>query len=333
MRSRIGGLLALVLGTGMIGLATAQPTTAVKPPKWQYAHDLRVRNAGVKNFDKETPKVGVEFFLDQQNGAAIAISQTGDLTVAAEVKPGDNKKADWLFAHDLRARKAAEAKFTQTTAKFGVEVFQDNGTGDLLYVSDKAGVALAPKPANIKTEQDPAWHHALVLKVRGPEEKSFTKDSKQFGLEAFTDGNTGELIYISEVGSLAVGKAPSSKPESGKAKAPTALHGLVLQVRKEGEANFTDKTKKVPVEVFRDNNTNGLVYVSETGSIATAPLPEKVESGKGVTWQYGLKLKARPGGEEKWENAKAYGVEVFKDNNTGYLVYISETGSIAVLAK
>lgn len=55
------------------------------------------------------------------------------------------------------------------------------------------------------------------------------------------------------------------------AKAPVWLHGLDLKARKGGEADFTDKTKKIGVEVFKDENTGNLVYISETGSIAVVP--------------------------------------------------------------
>src|SRR5262249_10480169 len=54
-------------------------------------------------------------------------------------------------------------------------------------------------------------------------------------------------------------------------KGPKWLHGLDLRVRKGGEADFTKETKKIGVEVFRDENNNNLVYITETGSIAVAP--------------------------------------------------------------
>jgi hypothetical protein len=54
-------------------------------------------------------------------------------------------------------------------------------------------------------------------------------------------------------------------------KAPGWLHGLELRVRKAGEADFTKDTKKYGIEVFKDENTGNLVYISETGSIAVVP--------------------------------------------------------------
>jgi hypothetical protein len=56
-----------------------------------------------------------------------------------------------------------------------------------------------------------------------------------------------------------------------EAKGPKWLHGLDLKVRKGGEADFTATTRKVGVEVFKDENNNNLVYISETGAIAVVP--------------------------------------------------------------
>ncbi|HEV3262126.1 MAG TPA: hypothetical protein VG013_35065 [Gemmataceae bacterium] len=55
------------------------------------------------------------------------------------------------------------------------------------------------------------------------------------------------------------------------AKGPKFLHGLDLKVRKGGESDFTDKTPKIGVEVFRDENNGNLIYISESGSIAVVP--------------------------------------------------------------
>ena len=334
MRARIAGLAGLVGGLAVAAVGPevmAQPPAAAKPV-WVYAHDLRVRKGGEKDFTKDTAKFGVEFFKDETGGAVVAISQAGDLAVIPGGQAGADKKATWLFAHDLRARKGDEEKFTKDTAKFGVEAFKDTASGRILYVSEKGTIALADAPASVATDKEPAWHHALILKVRGPNEKDFTS-AKKFGVEAFKDGNTGGLIYITETGDLACAPAPPQPPEPDQVKAPKALYGLELRVRKADEADFTANTRKVGVEVFRDENTGGLLYISETGSVAAAPSPAEVKSGQGVSWKHAMTLKARPGGVNEFEKASKFGVEVFQDNNTGYLVYASETWSIAVLPK
>jgi hypothetical protein len=50
-------------------------------------------------------------------------------------------------------------------------------------------------------------------------------------------------------------------------------------------------------------------------------------------WQRGFVLKARKGGEKEFDKAAKYGVEVFEDPNAKATIYLSETGSIAVLKK
>ncbi|MGL6075342.1 MAG: hypothetical protein ACRC8S_14395 [Fimbriiglobus sp.] len=300
-------------------------------PTWAYAHDLRARKGGSADFDKNTPKIGIEFFADKTYGATIGMTQSGSITVTAAT-PGTEKKAPWLFAHDLRARKSEEDKFSASTTKYGVEAFKDLATGKILYLSEKATTAFADMPANVATDKDPVWHHALTLKVRGPNEKEFTKDSKKFGLEVFKDGNTGGLIYLSETGHIATGAAPATAPAPDKVKAPKALYGLTLRCRKADEPDFGDKTTSFGIEVFRDDNSGTLLYVCETGSIATAPnVPTK--TGQGVAWKTGMTLKVRPGGEKDFAKANVYGVEVFEDSNSGHLIYIASTGNIAVLAK
>jgi hypothetical protein len=54
-------------------------------------------------------------------------------------------------------------------------------------------------------------------------------------------------------------------------KSPKWLHGLDLRVRKGGVPDFDKDTRKYGIEVFRDDNNNNLVYISETGSIAVVP--------------------------------------------------------------
>lgn len=330
MRGRTAGLIGLVAGLTATGVGFAQPPAA--KPVWQYAHDLRVRKGGSADFDKDTPKIGIEVFKDEPGGALVAVTQTGNLAVAPLGAIGAEKKATWLFAHDLRVRKGDEQTFTKDTTKYGVEVFKDVASGKLLYVCEKGTAAFADA-ASSATDKGPVWHHALIVKVRSPSEDQFTKDTQKYGFEVFKDENTGGLIYISEAGAIATAPAPPQPPAADRVKAPTALYGLTLRVRKADEADFGKDTKKYGVEVFRDENTGGLIYVSETGAVATAPAPENVMTGKGVTWQHAMALKARPGGVNEFEKAAKFGVEVFRDNNTGYEVYVCETGSIAVLPK
>lgn len=302
-------------------------------PKFLYGHDLRVRPGGKTDW-VDAVKIGVEVFEDESSKAIVAISEAGSLTVIPAAAVNTDKTAKWLTAHDLSVRKAGELEFTQKTKKFGAELFRDLGSNRLLYVTETASLAFAPIPAGLVTDKGPRWHHALEPKVRAPEQISFD-NAKRVGMEVFKDDNTGGLIYITETGSIAAAPAPKTQPDPKKIAPPKPAYGLVLRVRGADEPDFVKgKTKETTVEVFSDPNADDvLFYLSETGSVATAPNPGKLPDAKGVTWKSAMVLKARKGGEKSFDGAKKYGIEVFEDNRTGNLIFICETGAIAVLPK
>lgn len=326
------GLAVLAAGSGP---AAAQPKTDKgPPPKFLYGHDLKVRPGGEKLWDKAV-KIGVEVFQEETTKATVGISEAGSLSVFPAGPVGTDRNSKWLTAHDLKVRKAGEAEFTQKTKTWGVEVFRDLGSNRLLYVSEAASIAFAPTPGNLATDKGPKWHHALEPKVRAPEQETF-ETAKRFGLEVFKDENTGGLVYITETGAIATAAAPPTPPDPKKVANPKPVYGLVLLVRKADEGDFTAKTKKVAVEVFEDPNANTLFYLTEAGSVAVVPKPASYADVKGaeaLSWVTAMNLRARKGGEKDFDKAKKFGVEVFRDNRTGNLMYISETGAIAVLPK
>ncbi len=60
--------------------------------------------------------------------------------------------------------------------------------------------------------------------------------------------------------------------QDSKAKAPEWKGGSILAVRKQGEPEVGPGTKRVGVEVYRDETTNHWIFVSETGDIAVSPV-------------------------------------------------------------
>lgn len=65
--------------------------------------------------------------------------------------------------------------------------------------------------------------------------------------------------------------APRLYGQEGQIKGPKWQYGLGTRVRGGNEADFNKDTKKVGIEVYRDENNGCLIYVSETGSIAVVP--------------------------------------------------------------
>lgn len=347
MRKRIAvGLTALTAGLvltfGAPDRAAAQkdkgkdPKAAVpdkgSAPKFLYGHDLRVRPGGKTDW-VDAVKIGVEVFEDEASKATVAISEAGALAAIPAAGVGSDRSAKWLTAHDLSVRKAGEPEFTQKTKKFGAELFRDMGSNRLLYVTETASIAFAPIPAGLVTDKGPRWHHALEPKVRAPEQIAFD-NAKRVGMEVFRDDNTGGLIYITETGGIAAAPAPTAQPDPKKIAPPKTAYGLVLRVRGADEPDFTEKTKKMTVEVFTDPNAGDvLFYMSEAGYVATAPNPGKFADATGVKWKSAMVLKARKGGDKTFEAARKFGIEVFEDNRTGHMIFICETGAVAVLPK
>src|SRR5262245_12444864 len=68
-------------------------------------------------------------------------------------------------------------------------------------------------------------------------------------------------------------QAQQPTPPAAPTKKPTFLHGMNLGARKAVEDSFSERTTRIGVEVFRDENNGNLIYISETGSIAVVPPP------------------------------------------------------------
>jgi hypothetical protein len=246
----------------------------------------------------------------------------------------------WSHAFDLKCRNSKQPKFDKDTKTFGVEVFRDENNSKGLYIIETGVLAAVGDLKELKAtgakSRAPEWLHGLDLKVRPAGEQDFSR-AKVFGLEVFRDENNGNWVYISEVGGMAVApggrsaKAPTDSP-----RAPKWVYGLDLKVRKAHEKAFDKDTKIWSIEVFLDPNTGNLVYMCEKGSLAivpgagdtAAPLPK----AKAPEWLHGLDLKVRKGGQKDFDGqTKSYGLEVFRDENNGNLLYISETGNLAIV--
>jgi hypothetical protein len=347
MSRRAANGLAVLLLAGLLVQQGAQALgqgAAPKPPQWTHAFDLKVRKFGEAAFSDKTRAYGMEVFRDDNNANGVYILETGVLGVVRDfggVKAPvpDSKSPAWLHGLDLKVRKAGEADFTDKTQVFGVEVFRDENTGNLVYISEKGFFAVAPGDkfarAPTASPKAPVWTHGLDLKVRKAGEKEFDTNTKVWSVEVFRDENTGMLIYISETGAVAI--VPGEAPKPGaKAKAPEWLHGLDLKCRKGGQKDFDPNTKVYGMEVFRDDNTGNLIYICETGTLAVVPggkdLKAPTARPREPVWQHGLDLKCRRFGEAEFSaKTQVFGVEVFRDENTGSTLYISEVGSVSAV--
>jgi RNA polymerase sigma factor (sigma-70 family) len=303
-----------------------------KEPRWGYGLTLKCRPGGKAGWGKARA-FGLDVYRDR--GRALYVTEAGTLAAGA-FRESKQRPPTWLHGLTLKARPAGFAEFPPKA--FGVEVYRDEHNGHWLYLCETGAFAALPgagphKPA--PKAQAARWLYGLELKVRRADQKSFDRDTKTWGLEVYRDDNNGNLIYVSERGTIAVvreddrgGKAPR--------RPPLWLNGFTLEVRKAGAA----RAEKFGVEAYRDENNGNLIYVSETGSLAVVPGKEKLPSlvGRPVspallspTLTHSFELKCRKGGEAELAPL-TFGMAAFADKYTNCALYISEKGALAAAA-
>jgi len=339
------GLGALLLA-GILPLAHGQPA-GPKPPHWTHAFDLKCRTSAQPVFDEKTKAWGFEVFKDDNTNNGVYILENGNLAAVKGfegIKPpiAKSKTPEWAYGLDLKVRRADEPNFTTKTQVFGVEVFRDENTGNLVAINEKGGVSVVPGGKNmtvpLAAPRAPTWSHGLDLKVRKAGEKEFGKETKVYSIEVFKDENTGCLIYVCETGAMCLvpGFADAAAPIVNS-KGPDWMHGLDLKCRKGGVKDFTPDTKVLGIEIFRDANNDNWIYLTQEGSLAVLPgnkaAKSPTASPKEPQWSHGLDLKVRKAGEPEFTaKTRIYGIEVFRDENTGCTLYLCETGAITAIA-
>jgi hypothetical protein len=317
----------------------------LKELQWSHAFDLACRKNDEKDITKDTKRWGVEAFRDNNTGGGIGlfISQTGSIALAPNfagltvpLKPSQGPK--WLTGLDMPARKAGVLPWKGAKIH-SMEVFRDPNTDNWLFITEIGNIAATNgKLFPGAPGKTPKWLHSVDLQVRLGGVKEW-KDAHKFGIEVYRDGNTGNLVYITENGFLAM--LPEEKEvvvEKDKpGKAPEWLHGLDLSCRKFDEKSFTKDTRKFGVEVYNDITTGNFIFISETGSIAVAPAPANQPAptikAKEPLWTHGLNVKCRMYGEKEFsDKTRAFGAEVFRDENVNVTIYINELGNIAAMS-
>jgi hypothetical protein len=245
------------------------PAGKSKDPEWQHAMELRVRKVGEKDFVKEmTKKYSLEVFRDENTGNLIYICETGSIAVVpgGSAPLSKSKTPEWKHAMELKARKAGEKEF-DNAKKHAVEVFRDENTGNLVYITDVGNIAVLSGAPVSDGKANPTWKHAMEVKVRKGGDPDFNEKTPKFGVEVFQDSNTGKLIYLSETGMISV---PAGLTATSKDKGPEWKYGLDVKARKAGETEW-GTAKRYGLEIYLDENTGGLMYICETGSLTALP--------------------------------------------------------------
>jgi hypothetical protein len=128
--------------------------------------------------------------------------------------------------------------------------------------------------------------------------------------------------------------APTAGHQDAPATGPVFYHAYEFKVRRAGERDFTN-TRAYGVEMYRDAALGLVLFVSDVGSIAMAPasgLPPKANATANAPFVNGMELKARAVGAQGWKDARVYGLEIYREPNSGLIVYILQTGALSVLS-
>jgi hypothetical protein len=340
MTRRIPLLALAVIAASMVEGRFARAQEKVKDPVSQYAVDLRARKATEAEFGKDTRKFGVEVYQDGENNNGIYLTETGSIAVvpAKGFKSGDSKDPVWRHGLNLQSRPAGETEWDKAK-KFGLEAFRDDVNGNQVYINENGQIAAAAagdvNDSAVKgAPKNATFKHAMNLKVRKAGDKDWDK-AKRFGVEVFQDENNGTTVYISETGSIAIVGAKANG--EGKGKDPVYQHGLELSVRKVGEKAFGKDTRKIGIEVYQDHKNGALIYMTEAGNIGVVP-GRSAKAGdaggkaKDPKYTHAFEVQVRRAGEAKFgPETKKVSCEVYKDENNGVVVYISDSGEIAVV--
>src|SRR5258708_115116 len=76
----------------------------------------------------------------------------------------------------------------------------------------------------------------------------------------------------------------------------------------------------------------GVVCFVLGAAVALPLVHAQGDKAQGPDWKHGMELRVRKAGEPDFnKDTKKYGIEVFVDKNNGNLIYITETGAIAVV--
>jgi hypothetical protein len=335
MIERFSLLLFFLLG---IWLVSTGPVFGQGAKAWPWTHglEMKARKADEKEFSDKTRNFGGEAYVDGKQSALVYFVETGSvaaLPAAGFTAPKEIKAPKWLAAMNLSVRKAGEAKFSDTTKKIGVEVFVDENTGARLYLSETGSIgALRGGPAGASAA-GPKHQYGYELRVRKGAEGDFTDKTQKYGVEVFLDEAGSTLIYVADAGAIAVTPA-APIAGGGEVKKPDWMFGLNLKVRKAGEKDFTDATRKWGIEVFKDDKAGNLIYIGENGDLAVVPAGNfaRPQQTKTPTWLHDQDVRVRRGGEKEFtDKTRKWGVEVFRDENTNNAIYITEAGALAVL--
>jgi hypothetical protein len=82
------GLFSFLVGalTMHLPFVRAQQEEKVKTPQFKYGLEMGVRKTGEPEFTRNTKKIGIEVYQDENNGNLIYLTETGSIAVVPASK-------------------------------------------------------------------------------------------------------------------------------------------------------------------------------------------------------------------------------------------------------
>jgi hypothetical protein len=142
----------------------------------------------------------------------------------------------------------------------------------------------------------------------------------------YRDSMTNQIVLIAPDGSLALA---SGDLIDGGFKYSPHLHGYTVKVRRTGEDRFSSVTPTLGIAATQDRGFGLLVYVTDRGGLVAVKGKASADPTRPPKWVTRLQLGVRRRGEAAPlpTDGRLGSVEVYRDDNTGQLLYISETGT------
>jgi hypothetical protein len=273
----------------------------------------------------------VEYFLDKERENWIHLSETGCLAVTrktAEFNGDGEIKA--LYSVELQTRKLGETEFTEKTIKRSIAVKHEELTDSLIYITDAGSIAVVKAKVPVIGKPKDFTHVAdYGYAVRKAGEQEIDERTKTFFFEIYRDENTGLLVLLAADGTIAVAGAGQF---DAHIKYSPYLHAFACRARRGGEADFTDETPAFGIELWKERATGALVYASEKGPVVVKGNVSELPT-VAPKWVARFKLGIRKEREGRLPDDDRMGsVEIFRDETTGNLLYLCETGHIAVFS-
>jgi hypothetical protein len=193
-----------------------------------------------------------------------------------------------------------------------------------------AGLTLPPLVA-LADEGDKELYR-LYLRARKPSEKEMPRDRQPVAVHVFLDRD--RLFYVADGGKVLAVVSAGKDAGDRKDRSPRLSHRLLLPVRTSDEDKIGEATAKVSAEVYRDENSGNLVYLTHEGAVAvvagTRPAADKAD--KEAKWLGRFRMKVRENADDFGRAILHCSVEVYRDENTGCVIYAAEKGGFAVVA-